>query len=303
MSDPMQRWTAAMRADDYESAWTICDAVLAAQDPATRDDPALPYHRRWVWDGRAFDGRDVLVRCYHGLGDTIQFARFLPLLAKRAASVTLEVQPALAGLLAGVPGIDRLVPFDVARPLPPAACDIEITELGHALRADPRATPPPYLHAPPAALPPGTIALCHRTATGWDEARCAPAALFEPLCRAYPCLSVMPEPTALPVRNPQGCSTDMAETAALLAGAALVVTVDTMVAHLAGALGRPTSLLLKAGPDWRWAPERRTSSWYPATRLYVQPRAGDWGAVAAAVMRDLGRRDGDGATSVASAAA
>ena len=69
---------AAMRSGDFDAAHAISDAVLAARDPAGRDDPNLPYHMRWVWDGRAFDGRHVLVRCYHGLGDTLQFARFLP---------------------------------------------------------------------------------------------------------------------------------------------------------------------------------------------------------------------------------
>jgi hypothetical protein len=89
------RWTSAIAQGDYEGAWDISAALLGRLDPATRDDPRLPYHRRWVWDGTALRGRDVLVRCYHGLGDTIQFLRYLPLLRKIAASVTLEVQPAL----------------------------------------------------------------------------------------------------------------------------------------------------------------------------------------------------------------
>ena len=106
-----------MRADDVERAWAISADILAARDPATRDDPAMPYHQRWVWDGRAFDSEDVLVRCYHGLGDTIQFARYLPILASRAASVRLEVQPRLIELLAGLPGIAELIPFDPAQGL------------------------------------------------------------------------------------------------------------------------------------------------------------------------------------------
>ena len=78
-----------MRAEDYGAAWRLADETLRTRDPATRDDPTVPFHLRWVWDGRPFDGRDVLVRCYRGLGDTLQFARYLPLLAERAASVTL----------------------------------------------------------------------------------------------------------------------------------------------------------------------------------------------------------------------
>ena len=85
MAAGVDDWTAAMRSGAYERAWDMALASLVARDPATRDDPALPYHLRWVWSGEPVDGRDVLVRCYHGLGDTLQFARFLPLLAARAA--------------------------------------------------------------------------------------------------------------------------------------------------------------------------------------------------------------------------
>ena len=128
-----------MRAGAFGDAFAVSDEVLAARDPATRDDPAAPYHVRWVWDGRPFDGRRVLVRCYHGLGDTLQFARYLAPLRRRAAHVTLEVQAPLLTLLGGMPGVDALVGFDPARPLPPSECDIEIMELAHALRLAPDA--------------------------------------------------------------------------------------------------------------------------------------------------------------------
>ena len=283
----MALWTAAMRAGRYEEAWRLSDLTRAERDPATRDDCTLPYHRRWVWDGRPFDGRDVLVRCYHGLGDTIQFARFLPLLAARARSVTAEVQPRLLDLLAPLAPAITLVPFDPARPLPPAEVDIGITELDCALAAAPEAAPPPYLASPLADLRPGTIGLCYG-AGDWDPARSVPPALFARLCRHLPCVTLMPEPTDLPVLNPEGCPFDIAATAALVAASALVITVDTMVAHLAGALGRPTWLLLKAEPDWRWPTDRRRSAWYPSMRLYLQPRPDDWASVIAEVEADLG---------------
>lgn len=79
----------------------------------------------------------------------------------------------------------------------------------------------------------------------------------------------------------------MDATAALVAGVDLVVTVDTMIAHLAGALGRPTWLLLKAEPDWRWDPGRRDTPWYPTMRLYPQAARGGWSSVLAAVRADL----------------
>ena len=287
-----------MRAERFADAWAVEQAVLEARDLATRDDPRLPYHQRWVWDGRPFSGRDVLVRCYHGLGDTIQFARFLPALAARARSVTVEAPAHLHPLL-HFPGV-TLAAFDQAQPLPSADCDIEITELAFALRLGPRDVPARYLRAAPAALPAGTIGLCYK-AGDWDTARWVPPAMLAPVVGGRPALSLVPEPCPLPVRNPDGCPLDIAATAALVAGCALVVTVDTMIAHLAGALGRPTWLLLKAAPDWRWDPARRDSGWYPTMRLYAQSTSGDWTSVIRAVAHDLsaqGEHHGQPAQSV-----
>ena len=274
-----------MRAGRHAAAWAMQMAAIAARDPATRDDPALPYHLRWVWDGRPFDGRDVLVRCYHGLGDTLQFARYLPALAARARSVTVEAQARLVPLLAQMAGM-TVVPFDVARPHRPSDCDIEITELPLALRLAPDAVAMPYLHWPAADLPAGTIGLCAQ-AGDWDAERSIPPALLEPLCAERPCVMLTPGATDLPCLNPQGCPFDMGATAALVAGVDLVVTVDTMIAHLAGALGRPTWLLVKAEPDWRWDPARRDTPWYPTMRLYPQAARGDWSSVLATVRADL----------------
>jgi hypothetical protein len=278
-------WVRATRAGDHARAWQLCEQQAALRPPAERDNPALPYHLRWVWDLAELDGRDVLVRCYHGLGDTIQFLRFLPELRKRAATVTLEVQPRLIPLLPQGCA-DRVVPFDVAHPLKPAERDVEIMELSFALRAAPRAYPPPYLAIAPAALPAGTIGVCC-VSGDWDSDRSISPALLAPLLTGRPCITLDAKPSLLPVRNPEGCPFDMAETAALVAGCALVITVDTMIAHLAGALGRPVWLLLKHEPDWRWAPDTGRSEWYPTARLYAQPSPGDWRAVVARVARDL----------------
>ncbi|MEK7342252.1 MAG: glycosyltransferase family 9 protein [Pseudomonadota bacterium] len=283
------RWVAAMRANDHAAAWALSDAVLKARDPATRDDPCLPYHLRWVWDGRAFDGRDCLVRCYHGLGDTVQFARFLPLLARRAASVVVEAPARLLGLLQRIaPAANvRFLPFDVVHPLPPSECDIEITELAFALRATPADAPWPYLSTPRAILPHGTVGLCY-AAGDWDGARGVPPALFAPLCACSRCITLVPQATGLPVLNPRGCPFDMDATAALVAACDLVITVDTLIAHLAGAMGRPTWLLLKADPDWRWPVDSDATPWYPSMHIHAQRTAGDWREVMADVARDLG---------------
>lgn len=285
MASLHQDWMQAIRAGDHERAWALNAREAALRPPAERDNPALPYHLRWVWDMSPLDGCDVLVRCYHGLGDTIQFLRFLPELRRRAASVTLEIQPRLIRLLPADIA-DRVVPFDPARPLKPAQRDVEIMELSFALRVPPAACPPLDLAVPPAELPPGTIGLC--CASGdWDAQRSIPPELLTPLLEARACVTLDAQATTLPVRNPQGCPFDMAETAALVAGCSLVITVDTMIAHLAGALGRPVWLLLKHAPDWRWAPETGRSEWYPSARLYAQPYPGDWTGAVEAVARDL----------------
>src|ERR1700712_2787041 len=132
MRDIETEWMAAMRRGDFATAWAINDGVLAARDPATRDDPRLPYPLRWVWDGRSLENRHMLVRCYHGLGDTLQFARTLPVLRRHVASLAVEAQPELLGLLATIPGPDRLIPFILDAPAPPSECDIEIMEIPHA---------------------------------------------------------------------------------------------------------------------------------------------------------------------------
>jgi ADP-heptose:LPS heptosyltransferase len=89
------------------------------------------------------------------------------------------------------------------------------------------------------------------------------------------------------VLNVDGCTADITETAALISGLELVITVDTMIAHLAGALNKPVWVLLKHSADWRWMPDRKDSPWYPSMRLYRQRTPGDWAPVIASVAADL----------------
>lgn len=274
-----------MRRGDYLMAWAISDRVLAARDPVTRDDPSLPYHLRWVWDGRPYHGRHVLIRCYHGLGDTLQFARYLPALRPHVASLTVEAQPELHGLLVGT--ADRLLPFVPSAPSPPSECDLEIMELPHAMRLPPRAVAPLRVGDRAfAPAGPGTIGVCWQSG-GWDTARSVPSALVAALVAVRAAVALQPAPTDLAVLNPAGCPSEIARTAALISGLDLVITVDTMVAHLAGTLNRPTWLLLKHAADWRWMEDRADSPWYRSMRLYRQPAPGDWDAVMARVADDL----------------
>lgn len=295
MAEFKTQWVEAMRMGNFPAAWRLSEQALGNRNHATRDDPSLPYHLRWVWDGCDLAQQHVLVRCYHGLGDTIQFARFLQPLAERAASVTVEVQHRLLPLLERMAHREgqtavRFVPFDPARPLPRCECEVEITELDFALRALPWAAPAPYLHALPAPLPHDTVGLCYG-AGDWDRERCIPPDLLAPICEQVPCITLMPEPTELKVANKWGCPLDIEKTASLIGGCSLIITVDTMVAHLSGAMGKPTWLLLKQKPDWRWSPERRCSIWYPSIWLYAQPKPGDWETVVKQVLHDLANRE------------
>ena len=287
------RWLTAMREGAFEAAHAISDAVLANRNPSARDDPRLPYHLRWVWDGSDLAGQHILVRCYHGLGDTIQFARFLPILRRQAASVSLEAQPELLGLLGTMWGMDRLLAFRLDCPARPAECDVEIMELAHALRLGPEAAEAPYLAIIPAPLnrPPGlNVGLCWR-AGEWDPARSVPLSMLRAACDTPGLhlwsLQHRSVPERLGLRPAMPPEADVLATASTIAALDLVVTVDTMVAHLAGALGKPTWLLLRRECDWRWMERRADSPWYPSMRLYRQATEGDWSAPLAQLALDL----------------
>jgi hypothetical protein len=299
------RWTEAMLDGDFEHAWKICDRVVRRRGGQSCAD--LPYHLRWVWDGAPLAGREVLVRCYHGLGDTLQFVRFVPRLAGIARRVEVEVQPALLPLLRGIAGVVALHPLGAAPPRPDAA--VESMELPHALRiglgelpgAIPYLAPPPFspVRAQPAATPCRLRVGIVWAAGDWRCERSLPPQLLMPLT-GLPldlfCLQVGParrHPGAAGMLR--SCVAALSEDASildttrLLGDLDLVITVDTMVAHLAGALGRPVWTLLDADADWRWMRGRCDSPWYPTMRLFRQQRAGVWEPVIAELTAALAR--------------
>ncbi len=300
----MSLWFAAMRRGDFAAAWAISDAVLVARDPAEADDPALPYHQRWVWTGEPLAGRHVLVRCYHGLGDMLQFARLLPMLRAQAASITLEAPAALLGMLADLPGIDRLTGFDEAAPLacPPGSVAIELMEVAHALRLAWHDLPGPMpwsRHRDPGRAT-GRVGLCWQ-AGAWNPERSVPlTALLRALPPGLRLVSLQrgaaaAEATAPIFANPDDHSHDVGDTARLIDGLDLVISVDTLVAHLAGSLAAPTLLLLKHDADWRWMTDCASQPWYPSVQRLRQTQAGDWNEplrqVAEITRRKAGRPD------------
>ncbi|HET9984469.1 MAG TPA: glycosyltransferase family 9 protein [Longimicrobiales bacterium] len=291
-----------MRRGEFAAAWTISDAVLRSR--AGRPSWHLPRHEQWIWDGTPLAGRRVLIRCYHGLGDTLHFIRYAPLVRALASEVTLWAQPSLLPILRTAGGIDRLVPLHDGAPDAEYDVDVELLELPHIFRTTLETLPAdvPYLHVPPAPRPTRTavrVGVVWR-AGDWDDRRSVPTHLVAGLARVPGIeLHVLQQG---PAREewPRGVgmltgSEDVLELAALMRALDLVLSVDSMPAHLAGALGVPVWTLLHAEPDWRWLERRPDSPWYPTMRLFRQARAGEWEPVVERVAAGLRELVGRGA--------
>jgi hypothetical protein len=300
-----RRWMCAMLRGDFEKAWRISDEVL--RRGASADKGHLPLHLRRVWTGMPLVGRRVLVRCYHGLGDAIQFIRFVPRIAEIARSVAVEAPPELIPLFRSIASISTLVPLGEQ---PPAYdVDIEAMEIPHALRVT-LATilaAVPYLAVPRDALESARRTLSKaadsfmvgvvREAGHWRPERSVPIDLVARLAE-IPGISLV----NLQRRTDSAdCGYDRAfslapaadqliDIAAVVGELDLVVTVDTMMAHLAGALARPVWTLLHFAADWRWMLDRRTSPWYPTMRLFRQHAAEAWSIVLDEVVDELARQ-------------
>lgn len=296
-------WLAAMRRGDFEAAWRATDR-LELPRRAAQQAPGFerrPEHLRW--DGTPPSGRSVLVRCEHGLGDTLQFMRFLPHL--QAAHVHFLVQPPLVDLLRDAPGLGEVRNYWTDDPLPPHDVDMEVMELAYALRTTAAQLPPPYPHLArqlprndvldlpdEGRLRVGLVWSCSH----WDRSRSIPLPELAPLfaLEEVQFFSLQQGDAAgdpllqrLDIHPLSARTSDLRMAAAAMRGLDLVITIDSMPAHLAGTLGRPTWILLKHDADWRWMDGRDDSPWYPTARLFRQPAPGDWAGVARQVAASL----------------
>ena len=295
-------WIAAMRAGDFARAWDISDRDLAALRRAGPVKHQGPRHLQRVWRGEPLKGRRVLVRCYHGLGDTLQFARFLAPLRTIAAEVVVWCQPELLSLIAAVEGVDRVLPLHEGTPEIDFDVDIEIMEIPHAIRASREQAEirRPYLSVarievvPPigAALSIGLV----WDVGAWDRRRVVPPELLRQIgCSGAKLYSLQTgcasraaqEIGAIDIHTP-----DVTLLAARLQRLDLCICPDTMVAHLAAGLGRETWIMLHADCDWRWPAAGGRTFWYPTARLFHQAFPGDWSGVLAdirsAILEKLG---------------
>jgi Glycosyltransferase family 9 (heptosyltransferase) len=290
-------WMSCMRRGAFEAAWTISDAMLRAR--AGVPCWHWPRHLQYIWDGTPLAGKRVLVRCYHGLGDTIQFIRYAPLIKEIAEEVIVWAQPALLPLLRTMRGIDRLLPLHDRSPDVEYDVDVESMELPHIFRTTVATIPAeiPYLHITPAALPRhrGVAIGLVWAAGAWNHARRSlPFSLLAPLAMVPGVeLHILQRGPALEqYQHSVGIlsgSNDVVEAARIIRALDLVISVDTMPAHLAGALGVPVWTLLEATADWRWMEAREDSPWYPTMRLFRQDTPGAWEPVIACVVAELTR--------------
>jgi len=279
-------------------------------------DAAAPPLPAPVWDGtQELAGRTLLVYADHGLGDTLQFCRYASLLEGRGAGVVLRVQPQLTALLASLGAGIRLIGADEESP----QCDYQCALLslplafGTTLSSVPAAVP--YLAAEPRRvahwrerLGPGGF----KVGIAWqgsrrriDVGRSVPLAMFGALAqvpgvrlislqKGAGVEQLQRDSSAIPLElageefdaGPQA----FLDSAALIEHLDLLITCDTALAHLAGALGRPVWVALKFVPEWRWLLERTDSPWYPGMRLFRQPRHGDWEGAFATIQAELARR-------------
>jgi hypothetical protein len=263
-----------------------------------------------MWHGEDVAGKTVVVGADEGLGDIIQFARYVPMLAKRGALVVLVVNKALCPLLAGLPGVSICLPKLADTVLPPFDFHCPVTGLPVAFRTELK-TIPSAGYLPP--ISPERVGFWEdrlgphdrlRVGLVWsgnpkhgnDRNRSIPLRLMTSILdvdATFVNLQKDPRSDDKAALASSGMFdqtvhlTDFVETAALISCLDLVITVDASVAHLAGALGRPIWILLPYVPDWRWLLDRDDSPWYPTVRLFRQTETREYASVLNRVRMEL----------------
>jgi hypothetical protein len=265
------------------------------------------------WHGEPIEQRTLLIHAEQGFGDTLQFVRFVPLAAQRAARVVLEVQPQLLPLLAPAAQAWRvtLIPQGAPRPAADLQCPLLSLPLALGTSFDTLPGRTPYLDVPPTYGRKWRGSLGgqakRKVGIAWsgriqqNETRSMPLAALDPLFALdgidwivlQPALSederaaLDAHPRAASIHRFDTRIGDFADTAAIIERLDEVVSIDTSIAHLAGALRKPLWLMLPFAPDWRWFDGDTRSPWYPGATLVRQPRPGAWGEVVDAVANEL----------------
>lgn len=270
-----------------------------------------------LWLGeQSLAGQRLLIHKEQGIGDFIQFCRYAPLCAAQGATVILEVHPSLVELLSSLEGVAELVVHGESLPPFDYHCPIMSLPLAFGTTLDTIPAPGPYLSADPARVARWQSLLGPRTAPRvglvWSgNLRNVPARhrsirlsdWVPHLPDGFQYFQLQTEVGDADrevLENSDAIFSfdedfpDFAETAALRQCMDLLITIDTSVAHLSGAMGMKTWTLLSSTPDWRWLRERDDSPWYPTMKLYRQQHAGDWGPVLRRVAADLRQESFEG---------
>ena len=266
------------------------------------------------WNGKPFAGKRLLVHCEQGLGDVLQFCRYLPTVKALGGSLLLEVHKPLLPLLQGMAAVDRVICFDPKTP-PAIEYDYHIPLLSLPLllgtTLDSLPKPIPYLEPSEAALSrwqQRSDAFCSPevgivwAGSSTDPSRSCPFDAVMELCasangiRFISLQKELPDGISAKKLAAKGIThwgdrlSDFNETAAAISHLDLVISIDTAAAHLAGAMGKPLWLLLPHTSDWRWLQKRDDSPWYPTARLFRQPSKGDWKGLLSDVVAALNRQ-------------
>lgn len=308
-----------LRLGNFDAGWRKYEQWETEQTRSYRREFTQP---QWRGD-QSLEGKTILLHAEQGFGDTLQFARYVPLVAARGARVVLEVQPALASLMRRVTGVKTLISAGEA--LPPFDLHCALVNLPQACGTATLQDIPTqrYLWADPVKSAAWQTRLGERTALRvglvWsgsprvdtpaakrlDAQRSMRFAMLAPLVEneavqwfslqvgEQAVAQLRQHPLAARVTDYSDRFDDFSDTAAMIDHLDLVVSVDTAVAHLAGSLGKPVWLLNRYNTDWRWLLERSDSPWYPGMRIFRQAQLGDWSNVideAAAALRQTVQR-------------
>jgi tetratricopeptide (TPR) repeat protein len=302
-----------LRPDFPDAHWNKAMILLVQ---GNLDEGFIEHEWRWIkfaqhrrnftqplWDGSPIAGKTILLHAEQGAGDTIQFVRYATDVARTGARVLLETQPSLASLLSRIEGVEQVVPrghafpqFDVHCPLLSLPFVLGLNSIEAIAGTNAYVRPPDQIVSrwaellkPYAAARKVGIVWAGDPGQGRDFERSATPQVLLPLGRmpGIKLFSLQKSPPGQSSAWPHGLDLidftsrlhDFSETAGLIANLDLVISVDTSVAHLAGAMGKPVWTMLAHHADWRWFLERSDSPWYPSMRLFRQAAARDWESV------------------------
>jgi hypothetical protein len=297
------RWNCWMMLGKFELAWHESNLI---EETGARDSNQL-------WDGRDFKEKKVLLRTLHGLGDSIQFVRYAPLIRRRAKQLVVQTHSELMSLLRNVEGVDGVTTWpDFPEDRAEWDQQIEVMELPRAFRTTIDSIPAriPYISLEQEQIEKSGRRLSHLNkpkvglawaASEYDRSRSMTLKELSPVLTidAFSFYSFQrgPELSAASsvfhlfrIQDTSVQSPSLMDTAADLANMDLLISVDTFVAHLAAALGGRVWLMLPFRADWRWMINRDDSPWYPTMRLFRQPRPGDWESVVSRIAAELRAR-------------